>query len=343
MSSPRRPRLIPELAFAYLLPLPALVAGLWWSLVFTAMSWTLAWAGDFAILVEGTTQPTPLIVVMTVASLMLGMLPAIIRLSSAAEYWDFHEGRPMQARRRWRMEKQGLANQGREAKTALANILGALGGILLAGGLLLEWDWPLLASPTLAWASLQMVGLILLLVRGVALNKETARIRRHQVEAATEVDLLDLSPQYRAARFAMRGAMTWLAGGSLSSLFLFAGGDAGETLTVSILLVVTLFASASLLPPLLLVQGHIRKAKREELQRLRAEVLPLRDRVLAGEEERGGHLADLLSYLHYVETLPELPFDKGKAATWSLYFAVPLGSWLWISGLQMLLGLFATA
>lgn len=341
MSSPRKPRLIPELAIAYLLPLPALIAGLWWALVLTAISISLAWIGEVDILttqVDGTPRPTTLVILMTVSSLMLGMLPAIIRLSSAAEYWDFHEGRPLLARRRWRKEKEGLREQGRDAKTGFANLLGVVGGLLISAGVLLEWNLRLIAHPTVIWASLQMVGLFLLLFRGIALNRETSRKRKHQVEAAAEVDLLDLSPQYRAARFAMRGGMTWLAGATLSSLFLLVGGI---WLTNAILVIVTLLAGASLLPPMLHIQRHIRQAKREELVRLRAEILPLRDRVLAGEEEQGGHLADQLSYLHYVESLPELPFDKGKVATLSLYFAVPLGSWLWISGVQALLGVFA--
>lgn len=340
MSSPRKPRLIPELAFAYLLPVPALVAGLWWSLVFTGISMTLAWVGDFSILktlADGTTRPTTLMILMAVSSLMLGMLPAIIRLSSAAEFWDFHSPRPLAARPRWRKEKEGLRKQTGRAKTGLANVLGVLGGGAVSGWVLLEGDWALAMHPTLLWACLQMVGLFLLLFRGIALNRETTRKRKHQVQAASEVDLLDLSPQYRAARFAMRGGMTWLAGATLSSLFLLVGGI---WLTNSILVVVTILASLSLLPPLLSVQGHIRKAKREELERLRAEVQPLRDRVLAGEEQQGGRLADLLTYLHYVESLPEMPFDKGKVATWSLYFAVPLGSWLWISGVQALLAVF---
>lgn len=340
MSSTRKQRLIPELAFAYLLPMPALLAGLWWALVFTAISTTLAWAGDVVILktlADGTTRPSTLMILMAVSSLMLGMLPAIIRLSTAAEFWEFHSPRPLKARLRWHKEVEGIRTQESVAKTGLANILGIVGGCAVSGLVLLEGEWHLALHPTLAWACLQMVGLFLLLFRGIALNREASRKRKYQVEAASTVDLLDLSPQYRAARFAMRGGMTWLAGATLSSLFLLVGGI---WLTNSILVVVTILASLSLLPPLLHVQSHIRRAKREELERLRAEVLPLRDRVLAGEEQQGGRLADLLSYLHYVEALPEMPFDKGKVATWSLYFAVPLGSWLWISGVQALLGVF---
>jgi len=46
----------------------------------------------------------------------------------------------------------------------------------------------------------------------------------------------------------------------------------------------------------------------------------------------------LLSYMLHVESLPELPFDKSKMAAVSLYLVVPLGSWLWITAVQQLLG-----
>lgn len=343
MSSSRKQRLVPELALAYLLPLPALAAGLLWALLLTGISLGMAWMFDFPIVREvadGALIPTQLTILMAVASLMLGILPAVIRLYSASEYWDLQGNRPLQPRRRWKQEKEALRKQTDTPKTGLANVLGLVAGLAISFLLILGRDTDLLSQPVLVWASVQMVGLMLLLFRGMAMNRVTTRKRRKQVELAQEVDLLDLAPQFRAARFALRNGMTWLVGGSLSSLFLLLEGPDGALLTKGILVAVTLFATLSLLPTVLQLQHYIRQAKTKELARLRAEILPLRNQVLAGEEQQGGRLADLLTYLHYVETLPELPFDKGRVATLSLYFAVPLGSWLWISGVQTLLAVF---
>ena len=104
-----------------------------------------------------------------------------------------------------------------------------------------------------------------------------------------------------------------------------------------------MIALVSVIPPILRIQRIISAAKQAEMRRLQSEIREARAEVLEstqdGPDAAPGRLADLLAYLHYVETLPELPFDKSKLAITSLYFAVPLISWLWISLVQSWLGM----
>lgn len=337
MSSAKKPRLNLELAFAYLLPLPSLFAGLVWTLLFTATSFLIAWFEGFRITQEvtGASTLTSFGLLLIVASLVLGMLPAIGRWSAASEEWDFQNRRPpMRNKERWAEEKKMLA--GKKLNGAwLANILGLLAGSSLIYFVILEGDLHYLKSATVLWASLLIILLFMLLVRGIAKSRQ-ARVRsKALMDLADKVDLLDLAPQHRAARFAVRSGLTWIAGATLSSFFFLLGGS---WVTLSILILITFLAGLSLVPVLLRLQYRIRNAKKEELTRLRAEIVPLRDDALYAKTTNPGRLADLLSYMLHVESLPELPFDKSKMAAVSLYLVVPLGSWLWITAVQQLLG-----
>jgi len=84
------------------------------------------------------------------------------------------------------------------------------------------------------------------------------------------------------------------------------------------------------------MQALIRTAKREAIVKVHSELQELRN---LGDRAEPGRLADRLSYLHYLESLPVLPFDKGRVAVATLYFAVPLASWVWVSAIQRLLNL----
>jgi Flp pilus assembly protein TadB len=346
MKTKRAPRLRLEFAFAYLLPLPSLVVGLLWAVLFLAISFAISWYSDTALVhevvaIDGTTslRPTNTSILMFVASLMWGFLPTIMRLSTASEEWDL-SGRsaPAESRQRWREEKVLIARTQPSSRALLPASLAGLAVALLLITQYLGIDFENWSEPALAWIGLQMVVLFQLLFRGFAFTFHSKKRRKPFFEAAKTVDLLDLTPQHRAARCALRSCLAWLAGASLSSLFFMLGGN---WLTTAILVVVTVIAATSLLPPVLQMQRRIRRAKSEERERLHEAVHDSRDAVMdsKGPPPQPGHLADLLGYLDHIENLPELPFDRSKLAIASLYFAVPLGSWLLISGLQILLNL----
>lgn len=348
MSDPRPARLPFEFRFAYLLPLPAVAAGLVWSGILCFVSWTIAEASGVSLVREtgpNEYEPNELAILMFVSSLMWGMLPAMTRFTTAGEVWDQGtELPPADPRKRWAAEREKLVGDFPPLRRMLiATLLGAAGGAAITLSVfrtgLEYWKEP----PTL-WAGILMASLFVLLARGVVMTQHSRKQRRPVFEAARTVDLLDLGPQHRAGRCAMRTCMTWLTGASISSLFFQLGG---HVLTTSILVFVTAIAMLAVLPPVIRIQRLIHNAKVVETLRIQEDVRQSRQAVLRSTRDgeapkEPGRLADLLAYLHYVENLPELPFDKGKLAIASLYFAVPLFSWLFISVVQGLIGMTVT-
>lgn len=343
MTSSKPARLPLELALTYVLPLPPLAAGLLWAVVFSGISWSLAKYEQVALLIttaDGGVEPTILAVLLFVASLMLGMLPAIFRMSMAAEEWERQtKPPPIEFKKKWQAERQLLA----EATPTFKDLLGLTTLGVVIGLIIVSWiigwnQWGTLPGrPALAWASAQLLVLFVLLARGMHFARFSHKRRLPIYQAAEQVDLADLEPQYRAARTALRSAITWLAGASFSSLFMLIGSN---PITNGVLTVVTLVGIASLMPTVIRLKNRIRQAKDSEIRRLRERLRDLRPQdQITDPSTRPGEIADLLAYLDYLESLPELPFDKHKAAVVSLYFAVPLGSWLWITALQKLLSL----
>lgn len=328
-----------ELRFAYLFPLPPVAAGFVWTILIGLVS-VWIWQIDGPNLVDtaadGSRSVTPFGILITVASLMWGMLPATGRATSASELWDLRdETLPIHARERWKREKELLRNE--VPSTSRLRIASALG--VIASVFLVRWifgnDSTYWQYVSVWWTGLLLGGLFVMLARGIAMTHD-AKIKHAPILAAAEtVDLLDLEPQLRAGRYALRTAVAWMVGASLSSLFFLLGGD---QLTLGTLIFITVIALVSVLPPILKIQRIISMAKSAEIQRLQAEIRAARaevlDSTIDGHDPSPGRLADLLAYLHYVETLPELPFNKAKLAITSLYFAVPMISWLWVSLVQ---------
>jgi hypothetical protein len=345
MKKPRAQRLSFEFAFAYLLPVPAILGGLIWSAILLAVSWSVLQLDDFPLIKQrgGESVPTDLVILMFASSLMIGLLPHIVRLSAALEEWDLGKAlAPTNSRQRWREEKALLAKNLPSGRAlAPASILAVILGVGVSTQVI-EISLDNLHHPSMIWVGILMIGLFLLLLRGMAFTHFAKKRRMPALEEAEHVDLLDLSPQHRVARCAVRSCSTWIAGATLSSLFFLLGSN---WLTQSIIAVVAFVAALSLLPTVLRMQRRIHRAKVLELARLQRDVHAARDVVLKRTPNANsqsippGRLADLLSYVEHVENLPELPFHKGKLAIGSLYFAVPLGSWLIISGVQNLFNL----
>jgi hypothetical protein len=347
--SAKRPARIPlEFRLAYLLPIPPVAAGFVWTGTLCLVSWAIAKYSGVELVREqapGQHELTDLAILMFVSCLILGMLPAISRLTTAGELWDLGtEIPPIEPRKRWKAERMKLVG---EFPTLRPMLLGSFLG-LVVGVAITVWmrgtnleHWK--RASTL-WSGVLMTGMFVLMARGVVMTHHTKKRRAPVFAAAEVVDLLDLGPQHRAGRCAVRTCVTWLAGASFSSLFFQLGGT---LLTTSILIFVTAIAMLAALPPVLRMQRLIHNAKVVEIARLQEDVRFSREAVLRSTRQgeatqEPGRLADLLAYLHYVESLPELPFDKSKLAIASLYFAVPLFSWLIISVVQSLIGLSLT-
>lgn len=332
-------RLTFELRFAYLFPLPPVAAGFVWTVLIGLASvwvWQIDGPNLMNTAADGGREVSSFGKLITIASLMWGMLPATGRATSASELWDLRdETPPLNARDRWKREKELLRDEIQSpARLRIASILGAIASVFLVRWIFGNDSsyWQYIST---WWTGLLLGGLFVMLARGIAMTRD-AKIKHAPILAEAEtVDLLDLEPQLRAGRCALRTAIAWMVGASLSSLFFLLGGD---QLTLGILVFITVIALVSVLPPILKIQRIISTAKVAEIRRLQTEIRSARaevlDSTIKGPNPAPGRLADLLAYLHYVETLPELPFNKAKLAITSLYFAVPLISWLWVSLVQ---------
>ncbi len=339
MAKAKTRRLRLELAVAYWLPLPALLSALIWTAFFLGVSYAAVHFDRIDLLQAGTDEGQPprlsaAAAVLLAASIMLGVLPAVLRISAAADEWDLRKLiPPADSKARRKREMAMLREESPPASimrpfTVLGVIVGVVVVYWILGG-----QWELLARMVMAWMALQMMLLMLLLFRGIGTTVWVKKRHKAMLEAARTVDLLDLNPQHTVARMAMRTSLTHLTGAALTSLFLLAGGP---YLTEAIMSVATIFALMTLLPPILRMQALIRTAKREAIVEVHGELQELRN---LGDRAEPGRLADRLSYLHYLESLPVLPFDKGRVAVATLYFAVPLASWVWVSAIQRLLNL----
>jgi len=140
------------------------------------------------------------------------------------------------------------------------------------------------------------------------------------------IDLLDLRSVYAQGRIGLRLALVWIAGGTISSLFIF--DPQLVTPILPLLLSGIAVAVAALLMPARRLHRNIREAKYRELDQLQSELHRVRDDVSAGRATEGGRLADLLAYRSYLEEIREWPFDNPTMMRFLLYLMIPIGSWL---------------
>jgi hypothetical protein len=140
------------------------------------------------------------------------------------------------------------------------------------------------------------------------------------------IDPSDLSPFARAG---LRGAIHWFLGSSLASLLVI---DSDIPWLVAIVIVVTVGLGVwSLLLPSRGVHMSLRRAKRAELGRVRAEIERARDALVQPKDadaERAARLPPLLAYEARVMSVREWPFDTATLARFLVFLLVPLASWL---------------
>ena len=100
-------------------------------------------------------------------------------------------------------------------------------------------------------------------------------------------------------------------------------------------------AAAALLLPARGVRDRVRRAKREELERVRQAIQGNTDALAnSAIAKRAGSvgLVDLLAYRQYVDSVREWPFDAPMLGRFALFTLLPLGSWLGGALVERVLG-----
>jgi hypothetical protein len=190
-----------------------------------------------------------------------------------------------------------------------------------------EWLWAWLFVPLLFW----IVG------RGIYFQSQGVRQMSAAAREEIPIDLLDLRPAQVMGRMALRSSLIWILGLTLASLLFIEPGFLG---TVSVLFMGGILAVgvATFLIPMRGIRDRLRAARRDELERLDAEIRVFRDRERTGQKSEPGRLADRLAYRQHIESLSEWPVDTATLTRFGLYLLIPLGSWLGGALMERLLG-----
>ncbi len=142
------------------------------------------------------------------------------------------------------------------------------------------------------------------------------------------LDLLDLRSLAPLTRFGLRTVLLWVVWFSLMALF-WVGPGPGNPSNAAGLVPLFAVAVAALVIPVHGVHRRIRDAKRAELERVRAELLRERDRLLEPPgAQADARLANLVAYQALIERVREWPFDPSALLRFGLYLMIGIGSWL---------------
>lgn len=148
-------------------------------------------------------------------------------------------------------------------------------------------------------------------------------------ERAARIDLLDLRGLAPLTRIGLRSALAFALAASLIAAM------SSDELTLPITLVTMAIVGAvgafTVLLPVRGVHRAIRAAKEEELRTVRAAIVRVRAAALAGdaaEADDATRLGGLLALETRIAGVGEWPFDVGTLARFTLYLALPLGSWI---------------
>lgn len=142
------------------------------------------------------------------------------------------------------------------------------------------------------------------------------------------VDLLDLRAFAPLTRQGLRHALAILGTLSILSLMLFDYDKPGLVPVVASAGAVVLAAAiAALLSPLVGARRAIQRAKRAELDWCEGELRAARAALAEGRSHTRS-LADLVAWRSTVLAVHEWPLDAPTLRRFTLYLAIPLGSWL---------------
>jgi hypothetical protein len=168
---------------------------------------------------------------------------------------------------------------------------------------------------------------VLFALMGVLVRMSALRARLYQeLGRRARVRIGDIAPLAPFVRAGMRIALLWFLGTSLACLLLV-DTDA-PALVLSVLLVTTAIALASLLAPSRGVHERLREAKRAELAWLRVEIARSTEALRRGDAAAANTLPALLAWEARVADSSEWPFDASTWLRFALLLLVPIGSWL---------------
>jgi hypothetical protein len=210
------------------------------------------------------------------------------------------------------------------ARLAGAAALGAAGGVIVDVVGARAADAAFFWTGHLVWVHL--LNPLLFAVMGMLMAMSNSRAAVYQeLGRRARVTLGDIAPLAPFARAGLRTALLWFVGTSLASVLLV--DTDSPMLVISILLVTTVIAGASLLAPSRGVHERLREVKRHELGWLRARIAEASGALRRGDEPAAA-LPALLAWEARVASAPEWPFDASTWLRFTLLLAVPLGSWL---------------
>jgi hypothetical protein len=145
----------------------------------------------------------------------------------------------------------------------------------------------------------------------------------------TEVRLLDPASRAPFARMGLRQAVFWFVGSSIASLLVLEAVAPG--LVILVLFVTLTIGILALVLPARGIHQALRRAKRQELEWLRAAIEAERDALALAPAEAanaGARLPALLAYEARVAAVREWPFDASTLLRFALFLLLPLASWV---------------
>ncbi len=201
----------------------------------------------------------------------------------------------------------------------------------VAGGLAVDIAGARASDTTITWPGhvvwVWILNPLLFAMMGMLFSISAERASLYQeLGRRARVQLGDVARLAPFARAGLRIALLWFVGTSLASVLLV--DTDSPMLVVSILLVTTGIAAASLLAPSRGVHERLRDAKRQELGWLRAEIARASGALRRGDERGAAQLPALLAWEARVAAASEWPFDAGTLLRFVLFLLVPVGSWL---------------
>ena len=180
-----------------------------------------------------------------------------------------------------------------------------------------EMIFLVLRHAALGWVSGHMV------LSEMAATRAFSSIGREHVR----VDILDLTPLAPFARGGARNAVTYMLMSSLISLFWL--GPAASSANGSIIGVMLVMVSISFFFSVVGLRQSSRRAKKEALDALVAQIRTTEALLAAGGPQGDGpSMADLVSFHSFVERVREWPMGGSTVLRGTLVAALAAGSWL---------------
>lgn len=186
------------------------------------------------------------------------------------------------------------------------------------------------SAVALGWFLLVVPVVISLVAKGIFYSWIEERFGRDVRGRGLEVDLFNLEKLAPLTRMALRRSFIWIVGATIGSLY-FLSSDLDRVLFAPFFVGIAGIAGVTLFMPLYNAHRSIRDMKMKELGRIRAAIMRARDAAFGNgddAEKAVARLPGLIALEARVDDTREWPVDISTAGRFSLYLAIPLGSWL---------------